>query len=105
MVGIATNNIILGIAKVLEIALDIYLYLIIGRAVISWVNADPGNPIVRFLVRATEPVLSRLRRWFPALRNAGGLDFTPLVVIAAIIFAQYAVVATLRQVVFFLHTP
>ena len=105
MISIAVGNIVLGIAKVLEIALDLYTYLILGRVIVSWVNADPGNPIVRFLVRATEPVLMRLRRWFPALRNAGGLDFTPLVLIAAIVFLQYALVGTLKQIALSPHLP
>ena len=61
------------------------MYLIIGRAIISWVNPDPYNPIVSFLNRVTEPVLDRVRSKLP---NLGGLDLSPMVVILVIIFLQ-----------------
>jgi YggT family protein len=77
---------------VLDKALDIYIYIIIGRAIISWVNADPYNPIVRFLYKATEPVLYRVRRIMP---DMGGVDLSPLVVILAIYFLKAFIVKSL----------
>ena len=56
------GNVLIGIATVLDYALSLYMWVIIARALISWVNPDPWNPIVQFLDRATEPVLSPIRR-------------------------------------------
>jgi YggT family protein len=82
---------------VLDKALDIYIYIIIGRAVISWVNADPYNPIVRFLYKVTEPVLYRVRRFMP---DMGGVDLSPLVVILAIYFIKAFIVKSLYMMAY-----
>lgn len=82
-----------GVAYVLSWALDIYMWLIIARAILSWVNPDPYNPIVRFLYNVTEPVLAYLRRRLPLLY--GGLDLSPLVVLAVILFLKVFLVQTL----------
>jgi YggT family protein len=78
-------NFLIAIAKIVDILLTIYMYLVIGRAIISWVNPDPYNPIVSFLNRATEPVLDKIRRKLPYM---GGLDISPMVVILVIFFLQ-----------------
>ena len=91
------SNFISAIAFVLDKALDIYIYIIIGRAIISWVNADPYNPIVRFLHKATEPVLYRVRRLMPDL---GGLDLSPLVVILVIYFLKAFIVKSLYMMAY-----
>lgn len=82
-----------AVANVLDIVLTLYMFIIIGRAVISWVNPDPYNPIVRFLTSATEPVLYRIRRMLPI--NVGGIDFSPILVILAILFIQSFLVKSL----------
>jgi len=89
------NNFLLAIAQLLDFLLTIYMWIIIGRAIISWVNADPYNPIVRFLYEATEPVLSRIRRVLPI--SFGGIDFSPMVLILGIMFLQSFLVQTLKQ--------
>jgi YggT family protein len=96
------GNLIEGVAKVLDMFLTIYIWIIVIRALISWVNPDPYNPIVQFLYRVTEPVLKPVRRWLP-FRNIG-IDFSPVVVIAAIIFIQTFVVQSLIQLAFRLKT-
>lgn len=88
------GNVILGVATVLDYALWFYMWIIIARALISWVNPDPWNPIVQFLDRATEPVLSPIRRW---LGWRMGVDLSPLVAIVAITFVQIAVVQSLKD--------
>jgi YggT family protein len=88
------GNVLLGIATVLDYALWFYMWIIIARALISWVNPDPWNPIVQFLDRATEPVLSPIRRW---LGWRMGVDLSPLVAIVAITFVQIAVVQSLKD--------
>jgi len=86
----------MAIAKLIDFLLTIYMWIIIGRAVISWVNADPYNPVVRFLVEATEPLLSRIRRILPI--SMGGIDFSPMILIMVIMFLQSFLVPTLKQI-------
>lgn len=85
-------NLLNAVAYILKIVLNIYMWIIIGRALISWVNPDPYNPIVRFLYKATEPLLYRVRRVLPVM---GGLDLSPLVVLLAIMFLQNFLVVSL----------
>ena len=94
------GNILQGLAYVLDTVLFWYMWLIIIRALISWVNPDPWNPIVQFLMRATDPVLIVIRRRVGLL---GGIDVSPIVAILLIIFLQYAVVQTIRDIGFRLH--
>ncbi|MBM9514539.1 YggT family protein [Desulfogranum marinum] len=89
------SNFLLAVAKLLNFVLSAYIWVIIGRAVISWVNADPYNPIVRFLIQITEPVLSKIRRVLPPM---GGLDLSPMLLILAVIFLQSFLVPTLQQI-------
>jgi YggT family protein len=92
------GNIIEGIALALRMLLDAYWWIIIIRALISWVNPDPYNPIVRFLYAATDPVLYRVRRWFPI--SFSGIDFSPILVLVAIYFLEIAVVKSLLQLAY-----
>jgi YggT family protein len=80
---------------VLDYALSFYSWIIIARALISWVNPDPWNPIVQFLTRATEPILAPIRR---RLGLGMGIDLSPLIVIAAIWFMQIAVVQSVKDI-------
>jgi YggT family protein len=88
-------NFLIALARILDLGLTLYMWVIIARAVVSWVNADPYNPIVRFLYRATEPVLFAVRRRLPVF--FGGMDFSPLLVILAIVFIKAFVVQSLIQ--------
>lgn len=90
------NNFMMAVAQLIDFVLTAYMWIILGRAVISWVNADPRNPIVRFLYEATEPVLSRIRRYIPL--SFGGLDFSPMILILGIMFVQSFLVQTLKQI-------
>ena len=94
------GNVLQGLAKVLEMVLTLYMWVIIARALISWVNPDPWNPIVQFLERATEPVLAPIRR---RVGWQMGIDLSPLLAILAIMFLQYAVVASLYEAAAQLH--
>ncbi len=69
--------------RLILLALDIYSYVIIASALISWVSPDPRNPIVQFLHRVTEPVLAPVRRMLPPWKT-GGLDLSPIIVLIAI---------------------
>lgn len=85
-------NFIKAVAVVLDMALTLYMFIVIARAILSWVSPDPYNPIVRFIHNATEPVLYWVRSKIPYM---GGLDLSPLVVIAAVYFLRIFVVDSL----------
>ncbi len=89
------SNFLRATAQVLGLILQLYMWIVIARAIISWVSPDPRNPIVRFLYNATEPLLYRVRRAMPIF--AGGIDFSPLIVIFAIYFLQMFLVASLED--------
>jgi YggT family protein len=89
------GNLIVAAAKILDIALNIYMWIIIARAVISWVNPDPYNPIVQFLYRVTEPVMARIRRWLPF--GSMGIDISPIIIILAIVFLQTFLVRSMME--------
>jgi YggT family protein len=90
------GNFIEAIARIIDMGLTLYMWLIIIRAVISWVNPDPYNPIVRFLYTVTEPVLYQVRRLIPL--KGIGIDFSPIIVILVIVFLQSFLVRTMLQI-------
>jgi YggT family protein len=87
------GNFLKAVAIVLNYVLTFYMWIVIARAVLSWVNPDPYNPIVRFIHNVTEPVLHRIRTRIPV--NFGGIDFSPILVILAVVFLQNFVVNSL----------
>ncbi len=95
------GNLLEGIATVLHAVLEIYMWVIIIRALVSWVNPDPWNPIVQFLQRATDPVLYQIRK---RLGMGGmGFDFSPIIAILLIMFLQIAVVGSLKDLAMRMH--
>ena len=98
---IILSNFLIAIAKVLDIVLTIFMWIVIARAVLSWVSPDPYNPIVRFIHQVTEPVLYQIRRRIPV--SFGGIDFSPILVFLAIIFLQQFVVNSLLKMAQTLH--
>lgn len=89
------DNIIMGIARVLEIVLELYMWIIIIRALISWVNPDPYNPIVQILTKITEPALGPIRKLAPPYKV--GIDLSPLIAVLIIVFLQYALIKNLHR--------
>ena len=89
------SNFLVAIAKIMDIGLSLYMWVIIIRAIVSWVNPDPYNPLVKFLHSVTEPLLYPIRRRLPVF--FGGFDFSPVLVIMAIIFLQTFLVQSLFQ--------
>ena len=90
------GNLIISIAQILNFLLDIYFWIIIISALLSWVNPDPYNPIVRLLYRLTEPVLRPIRRLIG--NRLGPIDISPLVVILAITFIQRFLIMSLIDI-------
>ena len=89
------SNFLYSIARLLDIVITILYWHIIIRALVSWVNPDPFNPIVQFLQRTTEPILSPIRR---ALRmQFWTIDITPIIAVLGLIFIQSFLVSTLKD--------
>ncbi len=91
------SNLIEAFATLLDLVLTLAMWIIIIRALLSWVSPDPYNPIVRFLYSATEPILKPIQRRLPPM---GGIDLTPIIAIFAIIFLKAFVVQTLHDIAF-----
>lgn len=90
-----TGSLLTGIGQVLHLVLNVYLWIIVIGALISWVNPDPFNPVVRFLRKATDPLFFWLRRHMPLVM--GGVDISPVIAIAIIVLIDNAFVPTLIE--------
>lgn len=89
------GNFLIAIAKVMDIIIPVLYWLIIIRAVLSWFGPDPYNFLVQILYRTTEPILAPFRRIIPAYNI--GIDISPILAIAALVFLRYFLVTTLYQ--------
>ncbi|MBI5197974.1 MAG: YggT family protein [Nitrospirae bacterium] len=89
------SNLIMAVAKVMDILLTLFMWLIIIRALLSWVNPDPYNPIVQILYRVTDPILTPLRRVVPTWRM--GIDISPILAVLIIVFLQMFLVNSLQE--------
>jgi YggT family protein len=87
---------LIALARIIEVVLTLYMWIVIAGAVLSWVHPDPYNPIVRFIHSVTEPVLYRIRRSLPV--SFSGIDFSPLVVIFAIMFLKWWITPSIEWV-------
>lgn len=94
--GVVLSNVTSAIADVLHMLLNLYFWIVVANAVLSWVNPDPRNPIVQFLASVTDPVLHHIRRRLPFV-YASGIDFSPLVLILAIQVVDRVVVRSLYE--------
>ncbi|MCL5808319.1 MAG: YggT family protein [Deltaproteobacteria bacterium] len=89
------GNFIVAVARIIDMALTLYMWIIVIRAVLSWVNPDPYNPVVRLLYQVTEPLLARVRRWIPF--RGMGIDISPIIILLVIVFLQSFLVPSLMQ--------
>jgi YggT family protein len=89
------SNFISASAMLIGYILTAYMWLIIIRALLSWVNPDPNNPIVEILYRLTEPVLRQVRYRMP---DFGGIDLSTIAVLLAIFFLQHFLVQSLYDI-------
>ncbi len=94
------GNFLTSLAVVLHLLLQTYMWVVIIRALLSWVNPDPWNPIVQTLNRLTDPLLEPIRRkMFRMMGHRGiGIDVSPLILIAGIYFLDFFVVETLNDI-------
>ncbi|MPZ77986.1 MAG: YggT family protein [Deltaproteobacteria bacterium] len=95
------SNFLIAAAQVLGFLLWAYQWILIAQVVVSWINADPYNPIVRFLYNVTEPVLERVRRVLPV--TISGFDLSPIVVLLAILFINRFLVQSLYDLAYALR--
>ncbi|WP_018125425.1 YggT family protein [Desulfovibrio oxyclinae] len=93
------SHLVFAIAKILSIVLNGYMWIVIISALLSWVNPDPYNPIVRFLRGLTEPVFHKVRQWIP-FAVVSGIDLSPIVVILALQVLDMVLVANLMDLAF-----
>ena len=90
------SNLLVSLSQVLDIGLSVFYWMILIRALLSWVNPDPFNPIVQFLQRATDPVLEPIRRLMPPMP----IDISPILAFLAIVFLRSFLVQTLRDLAY-----
>ena len=90
------SNFVLASVHVLNIILNLLMWLIIIRALLSWVNPDPSNPIVQVIHKTTEPILYPVRKFLPFSLKIG-LDISPMIAILILIFLQRFLIPTLTQ--------
>ena len=89
------SDIIRASAQLFDLVIQLYIYIVIGRALISWVNPDPYNPIVRFLHKATDPVFYRMRRVLPLAFS--GIDLTPIALLMFLFFIKQIILSGLYR--------
>ena len=92
------GNLLQAVTLILNSLLTLYFWVLVIRVVMSWVNADPYNPIVRFFASVTDPVLYAVRRWLPFPTVIGMVDLTPLLLLLFIQFLQIFVIGSLSDV-------
>ena len=80
------DTLLVALARLIELVLNIYIFIVVARALVSWFIPDPYNPIVRFLHNATDPVLYRMRRLLPF--STGSIDFSPMILIFLLYLVQ-----------------
>jgi len=90
------GNFIRALAEIINIGLTFFMWIVIAQAILSWVNPDPFNPIVRFINQVTEPVLYQIRRRMPTA--FGGIDFSPIIVLLGVVFLKIFVVESLLHI-------
>lgn len=91
------SNLLVAIAQIVDVLLTIVYWLILIRALISWVSPDPHNPLVQFLYKTTEPILEPIRRILP-LGVRMGIDISPIIAFLAIMFLKSFLVSTLFSI-------
>lgn len=89
------GNILIGFGQILDAILTFFTFVVIAEVVLSWVNPDPYNPLVRFIKSITEPPIRWIRRKIPT--NIGMLDLAPMILILGVILARAVIASTLIE--------
>jgi YggT family protein len=99
------GNVLIGLGVVLQNLLWFYSLVLFARAIVSWVSADPRNKIVQFLYMATEPLLRIIRGWLPTNLRYFPIDIAFLVLLALVLFSQFAIAKTLIDIGYRMNQP
>lgn len=92
--GLASiGAVIWSIPALVELTIDVFIYAVIVRVVLSWVNPNPSNPMVRLIERLTDPVMEPVQRRLPAI---GGLDLSPIAVTIGLVLLQMLLIPPLK---------
>lgn len=91
------SNFLSSLAQIIDIVLNIFYWLIIMRALISWVNPDPLSPVAQFLYKTTEPILAPIRKILP-LSLRFGIDISPVIAFLILLFLKSFLVKTLAGI-------
>lgn len=89
------STLIDAIAQILSMIINIYVWIVIISAFVSWFRVDPYNPIVQILYKLTEPVYAMLRRFVPT--TITNVDIAPIIVILVLKFIDLFLVRLLFQ--------
>lgn len=92
------SNLLIAVASILNILLTLYMWVVIIAAIISWVNPDPYNPIVRLLRAVTEPAFRPIRKVIGY--RLGFIDISPMIIILAILFIKYFLIQSLIELAY-----
>lgn len=90
-------NFLNAVARILHVVLILYMWIVIIRAVLSWVKVPSLYPVVVVLQNLTEPVLRPFRKLVPP-RLLGGIDISPIIVILVILFVDSFIVKSLSMI-------
>ena len=92
--GLASiGAVIWSIPALVELTIDVFIYAVIVRVILSWVNPNPSNPMVRLIERLTDPVMEPVQRRLPAI---GGLDLSPIAVTIGLVLLQMLLIPPLK---------
>ena len=90
------GNLLMAAAKILDILLSGYMWIVIISALLSWVSPDPYNPAVALLARLTDPVMRPAQR---LIQPIGGIDLSPMVVIIGLVLLEMLLVPPIKWLV------
>ena len=88
-------NFIMMVAKIIDFAATLYVYIVIARVVLSWIQHDPNNSIIKFIYDITEPVLVKIRQYVPSF---SGFDIAPMVLILGLFLIENILISILTNI-------
>ena len=77
-----------------QLLFDLYVFVLLARVLLSWVQVDPRNPLVSLINQLTEPLLAPIRNLLP---QGGGMDFSPMVAFVVVLITEQVVLMLLRS--------
>jgi len=95
---VTTANFFLSLAQIFHWLIQIYIIMIIIRAVISWMGNVPPNPVIQFLRQFTDPVFRLVYRILPHhILIIGNIDISPIIIITSLYLLDMLVTGLLTD--------